>query len=340
MFSGMGIATNYTWKEEAYELDVSVQVPSHVRAKDIVFAATSRSIDLRLRDVDSKNKTTDIILLDKQRPLRGKVNIDGTYWVIDDAEPNCQVANDSLGKNHRLITVTIEKIIKTPRDDFEIVDYDWKGVYAVEDDGEITMRSYDKPEPLDVREYAASLGVDIDNIDMNKVDKTMFGSNLNMTRETLNTLNDAGYLAKDEVTRQSDDSEYVTDEEGNAVQVSPLGEPILRSQAQSSVPSVIPFVDNDSPWNKTNTKRATVLQQTRNLTRAAFADDSLKVSNEVNEFTKSDAKNAIDPIDLLTVKKMKEILKSQGLKVSGSKKELQERLRSQVNALLQGKQGS
>ena len=45
---------------------------------------------------------------------------------------------------------------------------------------------------------------------------------------------------------------------------------------------------------------------------------------------------ASDPIDLLTVRKLKEILKSQGLKVSGNKKELQDRLRAQVNSLLQG----
>ena len=41
-----------------------------------------------------------------------------------------------------------------------------------------------------------------------------------------------------------------------------------------------------------------------------------------------------DPIEQLTVVKLQAILRKLGLKVSGSKKELQERIRSHVNSLL------
>jgi len=42
-----------------------------------------------------------------------------------------------------------------------------------------------------------------------------------------------------------------------------------------------------------------------------------------------------DPIDMLTVVRLKEILREQGLKTSGSKQILRDRLRSHVNSLLQ-----
>lgn len=349
--SGMGIATNYTWKEEAYELDVTVQVPAFTRAKDIFFRATSRSIDLRLlpktrpsqaQQSEDDNDQNEIVLLDKVRLLRGRINLDGTYWVISD--------NDS-DTSTREVTVTIEKLTATPKDDFEVIDYDWKGVFADEYDGEIVERRYDGPEPLDVREYAASLGVDIDNLDMSKVDKTMFGNNLNMTHKSLDGLRNAGYLSSDEVTRQADGSEYTTDDEGNAVQIQPPQQQQQQQQQNRNKPDPVPFLDTDSPWNRVN---ETVAQRTRNFTRAAFAEDSAQSEafEQANPFaTKQkrrgsknaaaapDAAAARDPIELLTVEKLKEILRSQGLKVSGSKKELQERLRSQVNSLMQGNEG-
>ena len=49
----------------------------------------------------------------------------------------------------------------------------------------------------------------------------------------------------------------------------------------------------------------------------------------------SDSKaEAVDPIDLLTVKRLKEILREQNLKVSGNKQELRDRLRAHVNSKL------
>ena len=81
--AGDGRAANYTWHEEALELEVSVQVPKQTRAKDIQFKATSRSIDLRLKQGDA---TSSCILLDGARPVRGRINLDGTFWVISDDE--------------------------------------------------------------------------------------------------------------------------------------------------------------------------------------------------------------------------------------------------------------
>lgn len=328
LFSGYGIATNYTWQEEAFEIDVTVQVPRETRAKDIFFKATSQSIDLRLLGEDER------ILLDASRKLRGRVSLDGTYWVISDADDD---------QDFRQVTVTIEKSIKTPKDDFELVDYDWKGVYS-NDEEEVSERKYDEPEFLDVREYAAGLGVDIDNINMSMVDKTMFSSGLNLTQRSIDQLKDQGYAQ--EVTQQADGSEYITNDEGEAVPFDSLGAVALSdgSQQQQSRPPKpqIPFLDTNSPWHETvpvtvdHENNRTVVQQSRNFTRAAFAQDS--TVDKEDEETDVDPKAATDPIDLLTVKRLKEILKSQGLKVSGNKKELQERLRSQVNSLLQGKQ--
>ena len=317
--SGYGIASNYTWQEEAFELDVTVQVPADTKAKDVIFKASPKYIDLKVKRPDG----TELQLLDGTRPLRGKVNLDGTFWMI---------ADRSESTTGRDITVTIEKIIATPRDDFAVVEYDWKGVYAKEDEGEVSERKYDEAEELNVREYAASLGVDIDNINASMVDKTMFSSGLNLTQKSLEQLEDAGYLRQ--VTRQADGTEYIVDEEGQAQELAPLGDPTIGRDELSEATPKIPFLDTDSPWNQAvkvqhdPLTNQTYVQQTRNLTRAAFAEDAAK--------TTLPKATANDPIDLLTVARLKEILKSQGLPTSGNKAELQERLRAQVNSLLQG----
>ena len=54
--------------------------------------------------------------------------------------------------------------------------------------------------------------------------------------------------------------------------------------------------------------------------------------NEVN--TKTNSSTARDPIDMLTVARLKEILREQGLKSSGSKQILRDRLKIHVNSLL------
>jgi SAP domain/CS domain len=335
--SGYGIATNYSWKEDAYEIDLTVSVPSGTRAKDVTFTATSSSIALTVATKGESDNGV-MTLLDPSRALRGRVNVDGTYWVISDPDDDSDDRDRRSGNlpGSRRVTITIEKIVATPSDDFVVVDYDWKGIYRTEDADEVIERKYDKPEPLDVREYAASMGVDVDNINMSMVDKTMFNSGLNLTQRTLDELNQAGYLSPEEVTQQADGTEYVVNSEGEPVPVSLTGETMTKP---------VPFLDTDSQWSKSAPRdvvqmnNETIVRQRRNLTRAAFAEDSAKVNIDKDN-SKATRKTAIseDPIDSLTVARLKEILKAQGLKSSGNKSELQERLRIQVNALLQGKQ--
>jgi CS domain len=337
LYGGYGIATNYSWTEGAYEMDVTVRVPATTRARDIHFKATSNSIDVHLIVGNST-----VILLDGQRKLRGRVNVEGTYWVISDSE-----GDD--GSNDRLVVVTIEKLLKAPMDDFQVVEYDWKGLYRDEEEDEVSKRHYDAPEALDVKEYAASLGVDVDNINMSMVDKTMFNSGLNLTQKSLDELNRAGYLdTETEITKQSDGSEYIVNDDGDNIPYSQFG----KGEADvADVPKTkkqqpeVPFLDTDSPWHqhaKGLGGNSSVFQQTRNFTRAAFAADREKSGASAAAADKAPYKNsgsAIgDPIEDLTVKRMKEILRAQGLKVSGSKRELQYRLRQQVNALMQGRQ--
>jgi hypothetical protein len=320
--SGRGVATHYTWQEEAFEIEVSVQVPINTRTKDLIFKATSKSVELKLRQND-----TETVLLDPARPLRGRVNLDGTYWVIGDV--------DVCNKTHRTVTVTIEKLIQTPHDDFEVVEYDWKGVYR-DDEDEVSVREYDKPEELDVRKYAASLGVDIDNINMSMVDKTMFSSNLNLTKSQLDEITKSGYAQ--EVTQQLDGTEYTVNEEG-----APERLPTL--QEEMGERPKIPLIDTDSPWHtaipvqRDPETNQTYIQEIRNFTQAAFAQDAaLQRQEREKQLAETTAAEAKDPIDTLTVARLKEVLKSQGLKTSGTKQELRDRLRAQVNALLQGKQ--
>jgi hypothetical protein len=323
---GHGIANTYSWKEDAYEIEITVKVPINTRARDILFQAKPQSIDLRL----SGSNTT---ILDGARKLRGRINLDGTYWVISDSEDN--------RLQHREVTVTIEKLLRTPKDDFEVLDTEWKGVYAKEDDDEVIHRKYEEPEELDIREYAASMGVDIDNINMSMVDKTMFTSELNMTHSTLDELHKSGYLSPNEITQQADGTEYTTDDNGEPIPY----EDFLKNKKVEP----IPFIDTSSPWHKTTatvlngSKNKTVVQQVRNFTRAAFAEESAKQKEQQQQQQRESkqkkiSRDAKDPIDTLTVERLKEILREQGLPVSGNKKELQTRLRNRVNALLQGKQ--
>jgi SAP domain/CS domain len=337
--SGYGIATNYSWKEDAYEIDLIVSVPSGTRAKDVTFTATSSSIALTVATKEGSD-TGVMTLLDPSRVLRGRVNVDGTYWVISDPDDDINDRDRRSGGQNlpgsRRVTITIEKIIATPSDDFAVVDYDWKGIYRTEDADEVIERKYDKPEPLDVREYAASMGVDVDNINVSMVDKTMFNSGLNLTQRTLDELNQAGYLSPEEVTQQADGTEYVVNSEGEPIPVSLTGERITKP---------VPFIDTDSPWSESaprdvvQVNNETIVRQKRKFTRAAFAEDSANVNvDKDNPKAKRKTATSEDPIDSLTVARLKEILKAQGLKTSGNKSELQERLRIQVNTLLQGKQ--
>eukprot|EP00521_Asterionellopsis_glacialis_P007954 CAMPEP_0195287324 /NCGR_PEP_ID=MMETSP0707-20130614/4433_1 /TAXON_ID=33640 /ORGANISM="Asterionellopsis glacialis, Strain CCMP134" /LENGTH=453 /DNA_ID=CAMNT_0040347071 /DNA_START=160 /DNA_END=1521 /DNA_ORIENTATION=+ len=380
--NGVGIAKDYCWREDALEMDITVTVPANTRAKDIIFKAKQTSIDLRLKvnpdeledamknsTITNNGNTDEIVLLDVNRKMRGRVSLDGTYWVISDKE------ND---RSQREITVTIEKNV-IAKDDFDVVDFDWGGVY-LNDEDDILSKNYEEPEELNVREYAASLGVDIDNINMSMVDKSMFSSGLNMTQKTMDQMAKAGYIQ--EVTQQADGTEFVTDEDtGEAVPFSRFGEDTSIGQdeiqnaikdgdsSDSSRSPKIPFLDTPSPWNKNvpvqdvtignETVKAAIVPEHDNsnspssvsTTTAAEADavETTQTSSKTNDVPSSsspppsaseeeeivvDPKNASDPIDLLTVKRLKEILREQGLKVSGNKKELQDRLRIHVQSKL------
>lgn len=325
--SGDGIAQSYTWHEEAFELEVSVNVTKDTRAKDIRFKATPNSIDLRLV-VDSPqtkdDNNDDVILLDPTRPLKGKVSLEGTFWELSDPTP---------GQDHRQVTVTIEKQIRTAKDDFDVIDYDWKGLYAKEEDDEVIYRRYDEAEELDVREYAASLGVDIDNINMSMVDKSMFNSGLNLTKSSFESLQEAGLMK--EVTRQNDGSEWVTNDDGDRIPFNSMGGKI---PPETEKPPPIPFLDTDSPWHKT----VPVVEKKEDGLEVELPDDvstdkledDKKRQEKLKELKKKRQEQASDPIETLTVARLKEILKARGLKVSGNKKELQDRLRAEVTSLL------
>ena len=317
---GYGIATNYTWTEEPFEMEITVSVPPDTRAKDVVFKATPTSIDLRLQGQEEP-------LLDGTRKMRGRISLDGTYWVISDSETDTE---------DRQVTVTIEKNTPTRKDDFEVVDYDWRGVYP-DDDEEVSERKYEEPEELDVREYAASLGVDIDNINMSMVDKTMFSSGLNVTRSTMDELSKSGYVQ--EVTQQSDGTEYITNEDGEVVPFSRLGdtvedEEVREATSAAGQPPKIPFLDTNSPWHSAvpvDDINEDIVDNTEDGPEQTSI--AAKEEEEDND-SLPDRKQASDPIDLLTVNRLKDILRAQGLKVSGSKQELKDRLRGHVASMM------
>ena len=160
--------------------------------------------------------------------------MDGTFWAID----------GNIEKE-RTVTITIEKHIvplssSGGTETYDtLTDFDWGGLYPNDED-EVTYRKYDEAEELNVKEYAAKLGVDIDNIDMSKVNKTMFGSglgmdaatnelenelqsnneannekgfNFNITQSTLEQLTKVGIAT--EVVQQGDGTEYELSQDGS-----------------------------------------------------------------------------------------------------------------------------
>ena len=289
-----------------------------------MFTPKPRSIDLRLKG--GGDDGNDVILLDGSREMKGRIDMDGTFW------SNTYKEGSSAGLD---VTLTIEKIIVSPpKDSMEIIAFDWGGIYLKEDDDEILEKKYDEPEELDVREYAASLGVDIDNINMTMVDKSMFSGGLNMTRNAMDELTKGGYVQ--EVTQQSDGTEYIVGPDGEAVPFTPYGnmedDDILQQAGVQGIPfpkkpakSPIPFIDMPAPWQ--NTMPVEEVRGKDNEPILTNDDDDNTLKNEKEE-ENSETKNANDPIDLLTVARLKEIKKKEKLKVSGSKKQLQERLRS------------
>jgi len=307
---------------------LTVQVPPNTKGKDVHFKPGLTSLDLKVDTIDRNGKPVQKTLLDGNRKLRGRLSLDGTYWVFSD--------------RRRSITITLEKYFAHSNDDMQVIDYDWKGIYP-DDEAEVIERKYDEPEVLDVKEYAASLGVDVDNINRTLVDETMFSSGLNLTERALEQLTDSGYLT--EVTKQADGSEYKTNPEtGEAV---PFNFQTDSTDDKDSKKITIPFIDTNSPWHQAvpvsvnkDTNQTTIAddeQLRESLESAMKASKSHIDDNDSNSNNPPDPLRISDPIEQLTVQRLKEILRQQGLKVSGSKAELQERLRDHVNSMVRQK---
>jgi hypothetical protein len=341
---GIGKGQDYWWKEDQFEIELHVTVPKKTKTKDVIFEIKPRSIHLALRNNTSPS-SSPVILLDKARPLRGIIDVDGTFWSIADSE----VSNESVSSSSsREITITIEKMINDSKNDFDVVEYDWGGIYK-DDENDKIEKNYKEVETLDIKEYAASLGVDINNINMTMVDKNMFSSGLNMTKNTLDELSQMGYVK--EITRQSDGTEFISnsDHSKEPIPFNSLGENVGLDEmndagigtsdgggTNSFIRNQIPFIDMPSKW-----QQAIPVEETRDEDNEPITTDSNQ--NTMNSMSKDTIEeeieqetNAIvDPIDLLTVAKLKEILKRENLKVTGNKQELKDRLRNHVNSILE-----
>jgi hypothetical protein len=269
----------------------------------------------------------------------------------------------------------------------QLTDFDWGGIYP-DDETEVTFREYEEAEELNVREYAAKLGVDIDNIDMSKVDKTMFGAGLrddqsasdddvgqngptaaqkvgmgfkfNTTQVTLDQLIKSG-LAK-EIVRQGDGTEYelgTFSDGGEQKPFSMFGKDVsldelrdaglsgerIPEMFQNSVPAdeIPQYRQSDEPWGQQGDGiiEDEIVEQEFDRKNYEITDESINESispildTSGSEDVDYDDLDAKDPIDKLTVNKLKEILRNEGLKVSGNKAELRERLREHVKLLLE-----
>jgi len=397
--AGVGVASSYSWKEEQFEIELTISVPPQTSAKNIKFKCSSDAIDLRLKNTDADaDAEEEKILLDGKRKMRGKICVDGTFWSIADAPISSKAAVADGEKRSREITIAIEKhfvpvsTIGGQQTYDTATDFDWGGIYP-NDEEEVTHRQYDEPEELDVREYAAKLGVDIDNLDMSKVDKTMFGAGLSggnnpldgsedgednqgnevsnnkknkngfhfdIEQATLDQLTRSG-LAK-EIVQQADGSEYNLDDE---TEFSMLGKDILAEELrEAGIVSGSRPVGSSVPdfWQKASVPVEEVngFEQTyedgiieQDIVEREGRDDELingSSNDNENAATESTLQTASldedkkeekqetnegDPIDSLTVVKLKEVLKAQGLKTSGTKQVLRDRLRKHVEALLQ-----
>lgn len=332
LFGGTGKAKYYSWTEEQYEIELTVTVPPNTKAKDVQFRADSRSVDLCLVSNGGAGEEEERrVLLDGSRKFRGQIDADGTFWTIADLEEDEHTPSETTGdvqtedtqsssrEKQRQITVTMEKILSTPKDELEVIEYDWGGIYP-DDESEILSKNYKEAETLDVRDYAASLGVDIDNIDMTKVDKTMFTSGLDeagLAPGMIEELTEKGYAK--EVTRQEDGREFGADETPFRSMGDGVSDEEMERARFDSARTEIPFLDTPSRWKKDDGSTVPL-------------DESDKKNGGNKPL--SPAERFKDPIDSLTVVKLKEILKREGLKVSGKKQELRDRLKAHVRSIL------
>jgi hypothetical protein len=342
LFGGTGVTANYTWKEEQFEIEIRIPVPPQTKTKHITYKPKSKSMEISIQMEDDEEKR---ILLYGDRQFRGMVDLDGTFWSLMDVEDNND-NNDSVSSTGRDLVISIEKHIVPPNDPFAVIDYDWGSIY-LNDEDEILDKKYAEAEEMDIKEYAASLGVDIDNINMTLVDKNMFSSGLNMTRNTLDELTKSGYAQ--EVTKQGDGMEF--SQEGKVFKSlgDKIGDDELKDAgiglggtggpgAGPSGPggsAPIPFLDTDSPWRK-----SMPVEEARGVEGQGEEGLSSSILNEQNKKDQEAPPKYQDPVDKLTVSKLKDILRKEGLKVSGNKEELKTRLKDHVNSVMQQKKGT
>mmetsp|Transcript_12185 Transcript_12185/g.17756 ORF Transcript_12185/g.17756 Transcript_12185/m.17756 type:complete len:177 (+) Transcript_12185:1-531(+) len=164
---------------------------------------------------------------------------------------------------------------------------------------------------------------------MTMVDKEMFGSGLNMTRNTLDELTKSGYAK--EVTRQGNGMEFVEGEGQKAVPFQSLGENVGADELMDAGIQTNPYMDKNAPWLQT------MPAEEARTGNEPLVQPEAGGKNVKDETTREDeARKIQDPIDLLTVTKLKEVLRKEGLKVSGNKQDLQERLKSHVKLVVDG----
>lgn len=340
------MAQDYRWTEEQFEIDLVVKVPENTRGKDLTFKASPTGVDLRLRTVSDG----EVVLLDGSRAMRGKLHMDGTFWRIEDAVDDND--EDNSGP-YREVVVTLEKYrLPTGQAAAGVGDvnealspvageeYDWGGVYPNDDD-EVTTRVYDVAEELDVREYAKTLGVDVDRLNMSMVDKSMF-SVMNVTQDALEDLQTGGFVK--EVTRQQDDGrEFGQRGDGSVGPFrSPYGDMVDTDDLTFDKKKgrvKIPFIDDDNelvpqstpqPSSQSPIQHEPVKEEQIIAKVVNNDDDNTAITNDILE----------DPIDKLTVVRLKDILREQKLKVSGTKQELRDRLRAHVEAKIEDSFGT
>jgi len=296
-------------------------VSSNTRSKDIHFSCTPNTVDLKLVPCNRvENEDELITLLDGKRMLKGKIQMDGTFWSINDVE--IEIDNDTPAMG-REITVTCGKNNRIA--DVETAD-DWQAVYKTNlTDTEIISLAYEPEVELDVREYCAGLGVDIDNIDMSKVDKSLFTDAVQETQSTLEKLTSGGYAR--EVTQQGD-----LEFSGDLGDLTPMQDGIASEESR------IAYEDREAASSEAEAIQNAVGSTLETLSNSKTTDDEAPAQGSATtDETNSDTRNEdvdVDPIDALTVEKLKDILRAEQLKVSGNKQELRDRLRAHTELLI------
>merc|ERR1712071_368674 len=173
---------------------------------------------------------------------------------------------------------------------------------------------------------------------MSMVDKSMFSAG-NMTRSTMDQLQRGGYVK--EITKQG--NQEFEDKDGSAKPYkSPFGDMIDKDDFESGKVK-IPFIDDDdSKMERSNGPNEPKVEGKKSELSAAEASTTATVTASTtqvdetvqNKKTKQNNETMNDPLDSLTVVRLKEILREHKLKVSGTKQQLKDRLQAHIDSLL------